>query len=244
MRKGKLTEKVGRRKGGTRAACAAASTQRRTGSGTSAELTATDRTRPDDSNTNRVCTSPCQPLPQRSTAGVTAFIASTTSARLGVSRAFVPGSAAAVAAKRPQAAAIEIVRVMSTATYLTYPRRMAKDPLLKELRAIIEAWPETSEKLSHGAPTWWGGKKTFATFHSGNYDEGRPGVWIKAEDGAQEALVGGDPERFYRPKYLGPSGWVGVRLDDSVDWDMVRELLMDGYRLVAPKRALKKLDEG
>lgn len=118
---------------------------------------------------------------------------------------------------------------------------MADEPL-ERLRAIIDAWPETHEKLSHGAPTWWGGKKTFATYHSGNYDEGRRGVWVKAEDGAQQELIASDPERFYRPKYLGPSGWVGVRLEGEVDWGLVRELLLDGYRLVAPKRALKQLD--
>lgn len=116
------------------------------------------------------------------------------------------------------------------------------EPLLKRLRAIIDELPETSEKLSHGAPTWWGGRKTFATFHSGTYDEGRPGVWIKAADGVQEALIDADPERFYRPKYLGPRGWVGVRLDRKPNWAHIAELLVEGYRLVAPKRALAKLD--
>ena len=114
---------------------------------------------------------------------------------------------------------------------------------LEHLRQIIGALPETSEKLSHGSPTWWGGKRTFASYHSGGYDEGREGVWIKAEDGAQEALIDASPARFYRPKYVGPSGWVGVRLE-GVDWEELRVLLVDGYRLVAPKRALKKLDEG
>lgn len=119
-----------------------------------------------------------------------------------------------------------------------------EDPLLVTLRGLIEALPETSEKLSHGAPTFWGGRKTFACFHNGSYDEGRRAVWIKAEDGAQGDLIAADPDRFYRPKYLGPSGWVGVRLEGDVDWDLVRTLLVDGYRLVAPKRALKLLDEG
>jgi hypothetical protein len=119
--------------------------------------------------------------------------------------------------------------------------RPKRDPL-ERVRAIIATLPETTEKLSHGSPTWWGGKKTFATFHSGGYDEGRRAVWIKAEDGVQEELVATDPKRFYRPKYLGPSGWVGMRLEGKVDWDEVRTLLVDGYRLVAPKRALKKLD--
>jgi hypothetical protein len=114
--------------------------------------------------------------------------------------------------------------------------------LLDRLREIIEALPETSEKLSHGSPTWWGGRKTFATFHSGSYDDGRPAVWIKAADGVQQALIEADPERFYRPKYLGPSGWVGVRLGPATDWDEVSALLIQGYRLVAPKRALRVLD--
>ncbi len=118
---------------------------------------------------------------------------------------------------------------------------MATDPL-ERVREIIESLPETSEKLSHGSPTWWGGKKTFATFHHGGYDEGRPAVWIKAPDGAQQALISADPERFYRPKYLGPSGWVALRLQGKIDWAEVRFLLVQGYRMVAPKRALAVLD--
>ena len=113
---------------------------------------------------------------------------------------------------------------------------------LKRLRRIIEALPETSEKLSHGAPTWWGGKKTFASLHDGHYDDGKPSVWIKAADGMQEALIRENPDRFYRPKYLGPSGWVAVRLRRDTKWSEVEELLVEGYRLVAPKRALKALD--
>jgi len=113
---------------------------------------------------------------------------------------------------------------------------------VQRVRAIIERLPETSEKLSHGAPTWWGGKKTFATFHDGHYHDGVPAVWVKAPPGAQEALVSAHPERFYRPKYLGPSGWVGLRLTASTDWREVEALLVQGYRLVAPTRALALLD--
>lgn len=116
------------------------------------------------------------------------------------------------------------------------------DPL-RRLRAIIASLPETSEKLSHGSPTWWGGKKTFASFHDGHYDGGRKAVWLKAPLGAQEALVAADPERFYRPKYLGPSGWVALRLDASTDWNEVEALLVEGYRLVAPRRAVAALEE-
>jgi len=121
---------------------------------------------------------------------------------------------------------------------------MDDEELLGKLRAIIEALPETSEKISHGAPTWWGGRKTFATFHDGHYDQGRRSVWIKAEDGVQGALIDADPETFFRPKYLGPSGWVGYRLEGDVDWDRVAVMLEDGWRLVAPKRAIRALEEG
>ena len=117
----------------------------------------------------------------------------------------------------------------------------SKNPLT-EIRRIIARFPQTFEKLSHGSPTFWGGKRTFATFHSGAYDEGRPAVWIKAPEGAQEALIATDSERFYRSKYLGPSGWVGVRLVGVIDWAEVRWLLEQGYRLVAPRRALAELD--
>lgn len=119
-----------------------------------------------------------------------------------------------------------------------------KDPF-DRIRSFIEDLPETSEKLSHGAPTFWGGKKTFACFHSGSYDEQKSiAVWVKAADGAQEMLVAADPKRFYRPKYLGPSGWVGIRLNGRIPWKEVERLLLEGYKLVAPKRAIKQLEEG
>ena len=119
---------------------------------------------------------------------------------------------------------------------------IARDPLGR-MRKIIAAWPETDERLSHGAPTFWGGKKTFANFHTGHHGDGRIAAWIKAPEGAQEALIEADPEIFFRPPYLGPSGWVGMRLDRDVDWGVVEGLLEQGYRMVAPKRAITALDE-
>ena len=61
-------------------------------------------------------------------------------------------------------------------------------------------------------------------------------------EGAQEALVEADPETFFVPPYVGPSGWVGVRLDRAPDWGVIAGLLEEGYRMVAPRRALKLLD--
>ena len=112
---------------------------------------------------------------------------------------------------------------------------------LKRLRDIIGAWPETRETISHGSPTWWGGRKTFATFDDHHQDQ-RVAVWVKSSFLEQEARVEADPGTYFVPPYLGPRGWVGMRLDRDPDWFEVETLLEEGYRMVAPKRAIAALD--
>ena len=114
---------------------------------------------------------------------------------------------------------------------------------VEKLRRIIAQWPETDERVSHGSPTFWGGKKTFATFVDNHHGDGRIAAWIKSDADTQEGLVEANAEVFFVPPYVGPRGWIGVELDGDVDWDLVEGLLLDGYRSVAPKRALKLLDE-
>jgi hypothetical protein len=116
-----------------------------------------------------------------------------------------------------------------------------RDPLAR-LREIIAALPETAERVSHGAPTWWGGKRTFASFALNHHGDGRVALWCKLPPGAQEALVEADSQRFFVPPYVGPSGWVGIRLDRRPDWGVVAGLLEEGWRTVASKRALAELD--
>jgi hypothetical protein len=119
----------------------------------------------------------------------------------------------------------------------------ARDPL-ERLRRIVAALPETSERLSHGAPTFWGGKRTFASFAVDHHGDGRIAIWCKLPAGAQGALVAKDPAVFFVPPYVGPSGWVGIRVDRDVDWDLVAALLEEGWRTVAPARALAALEAG
>ena len=113
---------------------------------------------------------------------------------------------------------------------------------LERPRSIISAWPETDERISHGSPTWWGGRKTFATFALDHHGDGREAVWCKATHDVQEALVEAAPHIFFVPPYAGPSGWIGIELDGDVDWGVVEELLEEGYRMVAPKRAIRQLE--
>jgi len=105
------------------------------------------------------------------------------------------------------------------------------------------ALPEATERLSHGAPTWFiADKLTFVTFHNDHYGVGILGLWCAAPPGAQAELVDEEPERFYVPAYVGHRGWVGVRLDHSPDWTEVAEIIEDAYRAVAGPRHLKLLD--
>ena len=122
------------------------------------------------------------------------------------------------------------------------PSRSKRRTPLVRTREIVEAWPEISERISHGAPTWWGGKKTFASFHENHHGDGRTALWIKSDPDTREVLVASDAKRFFVPPYVGPSGWIGVDVGGKVDWGVVEGLLEDGYRRVAPKRALKLLD--
>ena len=105
------------------------------------------------------------------------------------------------------------------------------------------ALPEISERLSHGEVTWFiRDKRTLAMMDDHHHGGDHYGVTLPAAPGVQGELIGRDPDRFYWPKYVGPSGWVGVRLDTGVDWDEVEELIGDAFRLKAPKTLVRQLD--
>lgn len=116
---------------------------------------------------------------------------------------------------------------------------MTPDPLPR-LRALCLALPAAHEVEAWGAPTFRVRNKLFAMFASaGNHHGGgRPAVWLKAAPGNQELMVRAAPDRFFRPPYVGPSGWVGVWLDRRVRWKELAGLVEDSYQLVAPKRLL------
>ena len=80
----------------------------------------------------------------------------------------------------------------------------------------------------------------FAMYANANnhHGDGRHAVWVKAAPDEQRQMVVAAPAQFFVPPYVGKSGWVGLWLDGEVDWDIVDEVLRDGYRLVAPKRLL------
>lgn len=113
---------------------------------------------------------------------------------------------------------------------------------LERVRKTCLALPEVNERLSHGAPTFFGPKKTFVMFHDDHHGDGRLALWCAAPPGVQASLVDEEPHRFFVPAYVGHRGWVGVRLDIDPDWDEVAGIIEDAYRTVAPKRLLVELD--
>jgi hypothetical protein len=119
---------------------------------------------------------------------------------------------------------------------------MARDPVEK-LRAICLALPEATERISHGEPAWFvRDKKLFVTYSNHHHDD-RVAFWCAAPDGAQQELAAAEPDRFFRPPYVGGRGWLGAYLDVAVDWQEIAEIVADAYREVAPKTLSAQLDE-
>ena len=117
---------------------------------------------------------------------------------------------------------------------------MTKKQAFDVVREICLALPETSERPSHGEPTFFvGGKRPFATVWGGHHGDGRFALICAAPAGMQAALVEADPERFFVPRYVGHRGWIGVRLDRGFDRDEIAGIVEDAYAEVAPAKLVE-----
>ncbi|GAA2660196.1 MmcQ/YjbR family DNA-binding protein [Paractinoplanes durhamensis] len=115
-----------------------------------------------------------------------------------------------------------------------------------EVRSVCLALPEVTERLSHGSPAFFvRGKKTFVMLMvDGHHDAAFPQLWCAAAPGSQQELIAADPDRFFRPPYVGHRGWLGVRLDRDPDWTEIAEVCTDAYRAIAPATLVSRLDGG
>ncbi len=112
-------------------------------------------------------------------------------------------------------------------------------PVLARVRDIALTLPAAMERLSHGSPGFHIEKgKFFAYFWHNHHGDGETVVIVKTADGEEQALlIELDPDCYFRPAYLGPSGWVAMRLDrDDTDWDRVGDRIARSWELVAPRR--------
>ncbi|MCR9143430.1 MAG: MmcQ/YjbR family DNA-binding protein [bacterium] len=123
---------------------------------------------------------------------------------------------------------------------MSHPRKYdADNPLLTKLRELCLSFPDAFEKEAWGECTFrMEGGTMFAVTDFNHHGSGHIAVWVKAPPLAQEQMVESDPKRYFRPPYMGPKGWVGIRLDvGRVSWKKVREIIAAGYEMSAPKRA-------
>ena len=115
--------------------------------------------------------------------------------------------------------------------------------LVERVRKICMALPEANERISHGEPTWFAGKgKVFAMIDGHHHDSPHLSIWLPQPFDAQEALIDGDPERLFKPPYVGVKGWVGVVLDTKPDWGVVAGLVRESYLHVASAKLRKQLE--
>lgn len=112
---------------------------------------------------------------------------------------------------------------------------------LTQLRRICKKLPGTSEVIAWGEPTFRVANKIFAMYASADthHGQGRPSIWCMAGPGNQEFMVQARPDRFFRPPYVGPSGWIGIYLDGRVSWTEVAGLMEDAWRLRKEKTQRK-----
>ena len=120
---------------------------------------------------------------------------------------------------------------------------MAATTPLDRVRAMCLALPEVTERLSHGAPSFFvRDKQTFVMFMDDHHGDGRLALWCAAPPGAQAEMIDEDRDRFFRPPYVGHRGWLGVRVDGRPDWAEVGEVIEQAYRAVAPATLVATLD--
>ena len=119
-----------------------------------------------------------------------------------------------------------------------------REQALERIRELCLGLPETSERLSHGAPTFFvRRKRAFVMVLTDHHGDGRFALWCAAPEGMQKMLVEADPERFFVPPYVGHRGWLGVRLDRELDWNELAGIVEDAYVEVAPAK-LVEADRG
>jgi hypothetical protein len=116
-------------------------------------------------------------------------------------------------------------------------RAAAAEALVRELCLAL---PRATERPSHGGPAFFADPRCFAMFRDDHHGDGRLALWCAAPDGVQAELVPLEPDRFFRPPYVGHRGWLGVRLE-AADRDELAAVVTDAFRCTASVRARREL---
>ncbi len=112
---------------------------------------------------------------------------------------------------------------------------------IKRVRSACERLAGTTEKLSHGQPTFFINKRVYASLAVNHHSDGHVAIWIPVAPGLQGFLIQQSPHKFFRPPYVGVKGWVGVELAE-VDDEELFCLLKDAWKLISHGQKLKRCD--
>lgn len=118
---------------------------------------------------------------------------------------------------------------------VTVEAPVAAKNVLERVRKSCFAHEEVTEKISWGTPTFRVRDKIFVMYTDNHHGDGMIALWCNAAPGAQDALVRSNPDVFFKPPYVGPKGWLGIRLDRGLEWPVVESLIADAYRVTASK---------
>ncbi len=120
----------------------------------------------------------------------------------------------------------------------------SEDRRLTRVTKICLALPEAARTLMGDHASFSVRDKKFAYYLDNHHGDGIVALCFRTELGQNAVLLAADTERFYSPAYIGPRGWVGLRLDvGEIDWDEVADFVTDSYRLAAPKRLASQVDQ-
>ena len=117
------------------------------------------------------------------------------------------------------------------------PGKKGRTAQLERVRRLCAALPSVAEKLSHGTPTFFveKDKGVFAMFADNHHEDGHLALWVPVPDGLQPLLIEDAPATYFKPPYVGSSGWVGIHLDQIRD-DALRIHVHEAWELIAGKR--------
>jgi glycosyltransferase involved in cell wall biosynthesis len=120
-------------------------------------------------------------------------------------------------------------------------RRKGREAQLERVRRLCTKLPSVSEKLSHGTPTFFveKDKGVFAMFADNHHEDGRLALWVPVPQGLQPLLIEDAPATYFKPPYVGSSGWVGIRLDQIRD-DALQIHMREAWGLAAGTRKKRR----
>jgi hypothetical protein len=118
---------------------------------------------------------------------------------------------------------------------LPAPRLAEGEEHLARVRHLCFSLPQTTEKISHGAPTFFVVKRVYAMFTNNHHNDGHIAVWLPAEPGVQAMLIRNEPGKYFRPPYVGVGGWIGVELTRVSDEELALHIC-EAWRIISQKQ--------